>query len=290
MDDASSGHDETSPRDRLDDVQRRLNEHPGYREFIACAELARTVNAVLVRNLDELLALLARPTWDQALAVELFQNMYRPDVREAYEAAVTQRLHNYVAGAATLVDHARRLMKGRTGTIAEEFERRKAEVIANPEVPFIKDLRNFVLHQAHPFLGHTVRILDPEGPATGEIELSATNLLGWTGWKAPARAFIKSQPESFALRPIALRHGQLMVCLHNSLHNELAEANSTDLEDANRLVVERNAILGDMDPEAAKRLTDAITELRESPTPIKADELATRLASAEPDVAEAGSE
>lgn len=45
-----------------------------------------------------------------------------------------------------------------------------------------------------------------------------------------------------------------------------------------------------MEPEVAKRLTDAITELRESPTPIKADELATRLARAEPDVAEAGSE
>ncbi|MGA9315882.1 MAG: hypothetical protein WBV77_14785 [Solirubrobacteraceae bacterium] len=217
---------------RLDDAQRRLNEHPGYREYIACEELARTVNAILVRNLDELLALLARPTWDQALAVELFQNMYRPDAREAYEAAVTQRLHNYVAGAATLVDHARRLMKGRTGTIAEEFEGRKAEVIANPEVPFIKDLRNFVLHQAHPFLGHTVRI-----------------------------------------------HGQLMVRLHNQLHNELAEANTADLEDANRLVVERNAILGDMDPEAAKRLTEAITKLRESPTPIKTDDLPDALGS-----------
>jgi hypothetical protein len=134
----------------LDDVQRRLTEHPGYREHVACAELARTVNAVLVRNLDELLALLARPTWDQTLAVELFQNMYRPDAREAYEEAVTQRLHNYVAGAATLVDHARRLMKGRTSAVAAEFERRKVEVIANLEVPFIKDLRNFVLHQAHP--------------------------------------------------------------------------------------------------------------------------------------------
>jgi hypothetical protein len=263
----------------LDDVQRRLNEHPGYREHVACEELARTVNAILVRNLDELLALLAQPTWDQTLAVELFQNMYRPDAREAYEAAVTQRLHNYVAGAATLVDHARRLMKGRTGTIAEKFERRKAEVIANPEVPFIKDLRNFVLHQAHPFLGHTVRILDPKGPATGEIELSATNLLGWSGWKAPARAFIKSQPESFALRPIALRHGQLMVRLHNQLHNELAKANTADLEDANRLVVERNAILGGMDPEAAKRLTEAITKLRESPTPIKTDDLPDALGS-----------
>lgn len=114
--------DELTPNDRLDDVQRRMREHPGYREHMACEELASTVNAVLVRNLDDLLALLAQPTWDQTLAVELFQNMYRP--------------------------------------------------------------------------------------------------------------------ESFALRPIVLRHGQLMVRRHNRLHNELAEANTADLEDANRLVVE----------------------------------------------------
>jgi hypothetical protein len=279
VDDASSDADVSV---RLDDVQRRMKEHPGYREHVACAELARTVNAVLVRNLDELLALLARPTWDQALAVELFQNMYRPDAREAYEAAVTQRLHNYVAGAATLVDHARRLMKGRTGAIAEEFEIRKAEAVANPEVPFIKDLRNFVLHQAHPFLGHTVRVLDPEGQVTGEIELSATNLLGWSGWKASARAFIKSQPESFAVRPIVLRHGQLMVRLHNWLHNELAEANATALDDANRLVAERNAILGGLDIATAEQLTTAITKLRESPTRISADDLTNVLGARSP--------
>lgn len=64
-----------------------------------------------------------------------------------------------------------------------------------------------------------------------------------------------------------------MVRLHNQLHNELAEANTADLEDANRLVVEGNAILSGMDPEAAKRLTDAITKLRGSPTPIKAEDL-----------------
>jgi flagellar motility protein MotE (MotC chaperone) len=46
--------------------------------------------------------------------------------------------------------------------------------------------------------------------------------------------------------------------------------------------VERNAILGDMDPEAAKRLTEAITKLRESPTPIKTDDLPDALGSQSP--------
>jgi len=258
---------------RLGDVQRRLHEHPGYREHVACEELARTINAVFVPNLREVFALLTLPTQDATLAVELFQNVRRPNVRDGFEAAVTQRLHNYVAGSATLVDHARRLMRGRTGTIAAEFERRKDEVTAHPEVPFIKDLRNFVLHQAHPFLAHTVTISDAEGLAVGELELSTTDLLAWDGWKSPARAFIKSQPEAFALRPIVHKHGGLMIDLHNWLHNALAIANTSALEDANRLVVERNAILGGLDTATAKRLTEQVTKLRESPTPITADDL-----------------
>jgi hypothetical protein len=105
-----------------------------------------------------------------------------------------------------------------------------------------------------------VKILDTDGAAVGEIEPSRTNLLAWTGWKARARSFIKDCPESFALRPIALLHGQLTVRLHNWLHNELAAANAAALEDATRLQVERNAILSGNDFEAAKRMTEAITK------------------------------
>jgi hypothetical protein len=256
----------------LDELQRRLNEHPGYREYMAYGELARTVNAVLAPNLDELLRTLDAPRHDPTLAVELFQNMYRPDAREAYERAVTQRLHNYVAGSATLVDHTRRLMKDRTGLIADEFARRKDETLANPELPFIKDLRNFVLHRTHPFLAHTVRIESADGPAVGEVELSVVDLLAWAKWSASTRGFIETQGDSFPIRPIALRHGELMVRLHNWLHNELAKANAADLADANALQEERNAVLAGIDdPVAARRLTEAITKQRESPKPIRAD-------------------
>lgn len=149
----SSPEDDESIQSRLDDVQSRLSEHPGYREYLACEDLRRTINAVFVLNVRTPLAVLTRPTKDQALAVELFQNVRRPDIREGYEAAVTNTLHNYVAGSATLVDHTRRLMDGRTGAIAEEFERRKTHVANDPKVLFVKNLRNFVLHRAHPFLG-----------------------------------------------------------------------------------------------------------------------------------------
>ncbi len=268
----SSPGDHDSIQDRLDDVQRRLHAHPGYREYLACEQLRRTINAVFVLNLKMLVAVLARPARDQALAIELFQNVRRPDVREGYEGAVTNTLHNYVAGSATLVDHTRRLMDGRTGPIAEEFEQRKTQVASDPQVLFIKNLRNFVLHRTHPFLGHTVRIADQSGLATGEIELSRADLLTWDKWSSPARAFIRDQPEQIPLLPVVHHHAKLMVELHNWLHNQLAVANRPALEDANRLVDEQTAIQTGLDIDAARRRTEAMTRLRNSPTPIKTEE------------------
>jgi hypothetical protein len=268
----SSPDDNESIQSRLDDVQRRLSEHPGYREYLACEELRRTINAVFVLNLRTLLAVLIRPTQDQALAAELFQNMRRGDIREGYEAAVTNTLHNYVAGSATLVDHTRRVMDGRTGPIAEEFELRKKRVASDHEVLFIKNLRNFVLHRVHPFLGHTVTVADQSGRITGEIELSRTDLLTWDRWSSPARAFIRDQPERIPLRPIVQHHAGLMVELHNWLHDQLALANRAALKDTNQLVDEGNAILTGLDPAAARRLSEAMTRLRNSPTPIKTED------------------
>ncbi len=73
----------------------------------ACAELARTStphSGDLTGRCASRAATRARRP-----AVQLLQSMYRVDAREEYEAAVTQRLQNHVAGAAMLVDDARRL-------------------------------------------------------------------------------------------------------------------------------------------------------------------------------------
>lgn len=50
-----------------------------------------------------------------------------------------------------------------------------------------KNLRNFVLHRTHPFLGHTVRIADQSERVTGEIALSSHDRSPGTGGR-PRRA------------------------------------------------------------------------------------------------------
>ena len=252
----------------LEVAQRRIVEHPGYLEKQLYDGIARTVYAVLVPNRDELLGLLDRAASDADLAVELFQNVRRPVVRTRFEGAVMRALHNYVASAMTLVDHTRRVMRDRSGPIVEDFKLRRQDVVANPEVPFIQGLRNFVLHHSLPFVGHQVRVQpEPNVIATSEIQLSVRELAQWEGWSASTRAFIESHGEALTLRPIIRSHSELVVELNLWLYRQLADANADALAEVNELVVQRNAILGGLDMEEARSVTEEWTRRRQDPAP-----------------------
>jgi hypothetical protein len=253
---------------RLDAAQQRIVGHPGYREKQLYDGLARSVYAVLIPNRDELISLLTQPSHDANLAVELFQNMWRPDVRVRFEGAVMRALLNYVASAGALVEHTRRIMRGRSGPTVDEFERKKREVISTPEVLVVQGLRNYVLHHSLPFIGHEVRMQpEPGVAATGEIRLSVQQLVDWDGWSPPARQFILSAGDALALRPVIELHGELVSRLNLWLCQQLSAANAPALAQANRLIDERNAILGGMDLDEARRVGQAVTTRRQGPRP-----------------------
>lgn len=176
-------------------------------------------------------------------------------------------LLNYVASAGGLIDHSRRIMRGRSGPIVDAFEERKAELLTHPEVPFLKDLRNFVLHHALPFIGNEIHLQPRSGViATSEIKLSTTDLLGGDRWTRESKAFIESAGDVVPLRPLIQRHSELMRELNLWLYEQLADANAPAIAELNELVVERNAVLGGSDLTEARRVTQTWTALRESPT------------------------
>jgi hypothetical protein len=167
----------------------------------------------------------------------------------------------------TLVDHTRRLMKGRTGEVTDEFTRRKAELLEHPEVPFMQDLRNFTLHRKLPFLAHTVSMTNvnkPDQQFESEVLLSASDLLDWDGWTARSSMFLASAGD-VELRPVVRKHGEMVSALNIWLFASLIDA--IDLAAINELVVERNAILTGVDVEAARRWTDEWSNKRADPSP-----------------------
>ena len=230
----------------LEEANRRITEHPAYREYLEIRALERSIVGVLVPNLRELVGLLDAAATNPDLAMELIQNVREPTVRERFHAQLTQRLHNYLASAQSLVDHVRRLVRGRQDPFLQQFERRKAELLANPEVPFMINLRNYMLHRTLPGFAHTLSVTEVNTPnqrMESEVELGVAELLEWDGWTAPARKFLKAQGEVLRLRPVVKTHGKLLFELNTWIHDELAKANDPQLDEVNELIDRRNRIL-----------------------------------------------
>src|SRR5205807_10049410 len=127
-------------RSSLQEVRRRMADHPAAKQFAEWRALEVMIEGVFVANLHELLEPLEQAALDWQLATELVQNVHRSGVQERFSSEVARRLHNYVAAALSLVDHVRRIMKGSTDPLGAEFEQRKASVIGADEVVVIKDL------------------------------------------------------------------------------------------------------------------------------------------------------
>lgn len=202
--------EETDLQNQLRVAEGRIRSHPGQIEHAELTALGQSLNVVFVPNWLELRQLLDQASTNIGLAMELVQNVHRPDVRERFQALTTQRLHNYGAATMTLVDHARRLMRGRSGLIVEEYQQRKAALLQNPEVPFIQDLRNYMLHRRLPNLLHRVsmnNVNTADQTMESEVQLSTAQLLAWDDWKPVSRAFLESQGDELSLRPVIFNHG-----------------------------------------------------------------------------------
>jgi hypothetical protein len=237
---------------------RAIAEHPGFQEYLELEALKRSLMAVFMPNLRELLGLLRAASTNPELAFELVQNVREPVVRDRFHDELTQRLHNYAASAQSLVELVRHLLANREGPIVDDFERRKQKVLLHGEVPFMKCLRNYMLHETLPFFAHTLSVKDantPDAKMESEVELNVADLLRSDYWNTPARAFLEAQGERVILRPIVYKHSKLVFHLNSALYTELSKANAASLAEANELIVARNAILTGGDIEEAKRIS-----------------------------------
>lgn len=236
--------------DQLRIIDAEIADHPATAARDRIDLVTRSLTAGFEPNFAELVKLLMAAGEDENLAVELFQNVRPPVVRQKFELLLTNRLLNYLAANGALIDHTRIATNSldSDGTVMHEFEDRKKSVVAMESVGFIKDLRNFVLHRNLPFLGHTIAFgpgADGGGVAmtASTIELSTSQLLDWGKWSSGSRDFLKSVGgEKLALLPLIEAHGAAMSQLHRWLINALEEEMSVFIAEMNDLITRREAI------------------------------------------------
>jgi hypothetical protein len=154
-------------------------------------------------------------------------------------------------------------MRGRSGEIADEFERRKGVVLADPDVRFVFELRHYTVHRALPLIGHRFTERAGEG-LESEVQLDVVTLRDWDRWSNVSQHFLAQSVDLIPLRPLIRKHGELVGELNVWLHNALTALNAPRLSEVNQLVLARNTILVGGDPELGKRITAETTARRSS--------------------------
>lgn len=243
----------------VQEARAQLTAHPGYVEHMRIRALIITLTEVFEPNFRDLIAVLDQVSTGSDHAIQMLLAVSSSQVGSGITAEVNRHLHNYVAGAATLVDHVRRVTRDREDRVTAEYAKLKEAALTNPEISFIVQLRNFALHRSLPLLGYTLRVTkdgNQDVVEHSEVELSVTDLLEGEKWSSTTRHFIAAHGDRLPLRPVILRHYELVHGLNVWLINAMQQQNRFAMADANELVVAVNAAMMGVDTETARRRTD----------------------------------
>jgi len=112
-------------------------------------------------------------------------------------------LHNFLAAAATLRDHTRRLRQQHplsNKSLSDEYDSRARTTFAeSPLSNFIQDLRNYTLHRRLPFVQGSLTRHLPTEAMTATASLRKEELQTWSGWNARARSYLEAAEDQMDL-------------------------------------------------------------------------------------------
>ena len=235
-------------------IQTRLTAHP-YAPIHREVELLRTVlGGVYLRNAVELQVLLNRAGTDTAFALELMRSDGGPELAEEFGDSVQPRLHNYLAGEYSLVQHvhiiannrAKKLQLG-SRSLAAAWDAKKREIPPPPEYAFMKDLRRYTQHMSLPVAVNSMSWSreSVDGPTMSHgVYLDAELLRNWSGeksWTAGVRAFLKEW-QRIDLRVVVQKDIEYTSSLNIWFYNSFAAAVQPLLDDYNELQAEFEAV------------------------------------------------
>lgn len=135
------------------------------------------------------------------------------DAGEQAHREINRHIHNFVAAAKTLVDHTRVFLDGRYAgeEILVQIKQRISETFNNsPVCKFVHDLRNYMLHKGLPnsemYLHGTNTGADGQMHIATGVRIKSLSLLDFSGWTAPAKAYIYSSGEYIDISEFAQQY------------------------------------------------------------------------------------
>jgi hypothetical protein len=157
---------------------------------------------------------------------------------ERFLDEVDRLLHNYLAAAATLRDHTRRLWKKFTpadpSLVAAYDSRIKTTFDDSPLARLVQDLRNYTLHRRLPIARGHGSFTRSEGMRF-RVVLEREELLDWDNLNPKARLYLTSTPHELFLGEIIDAYTYAVQTFNDWFHHVFVDAHHAHFEELARL-------------------------------------------------------
>lgn len=146
---------------------------------------------------------------------------------------VTRRLHNFVAGAKTLVDHTRNVATELYETTPfwtvyqSELNNR---FTSSPVIQFVHCLRNYTLHKDLPLASASL-----SSRFETSIRIDLSTLQEWNGLNAAAREYVKISGDEYKVEDIARSYYEAVSEFHEWFFENQKRLHQTEFAETNAL-------------------------------------------------------
>lgn len=149
-------------------------------------------------------------TNDTLSAIQLF-SLHNLGALEKFSADITWSFHNYLASAASLIDHTRVFYQSHFANSDKftEYQGKVDKLFATDQLSqFIKGLRNYCLHYKLPFLTHSLTFDIAVGnEPIAFVRLATDTLKKWGSWNSTAKKYLETSSEFVDLKKITNDYG-----------------------------------------------------------------------------------
>lgn len=221
----------------LQELDRRIKASEGHQAYTRMTALEESyfIFEGNCLNLRHLLNEFEQPP----LFLELWDERYSGRL-DLFVSEVTRLFHNYLAGAATLLDHTCALVEDTyQGTsFADEYQERvNQQFVQAPLSHFIEDLRDYMRHEGLPLaLAELSFSRSRSGvEAKSAIQLDVSRLRDWQKWSDKGREYLDALDDEVKLDIIVDDYASIIVDSYGWLRERQSEFHRESLEELEEL-------------------------------------------------------
>jgi hypothetical protein len=171
---------------------------------------------------------------------------------------VVRLFHNYLAGAATLLDHTRVVNDEvyRETSFADEYRQQIEQRFRDSPLPhFLDDLRSYMLHKGLPFALSELSF-DRAGSGVevdSALKLDVSKLRSWENWSEKGREYLGALDNKVKLEDVVEEYTSVVADFYKWFENRHYELNHEALGELKTLESKRDQLQGEL-----RRLEDPL--------------------------------